>query len=110
MDFTEREEPSYVVLEPSGKLNLVTAGPIKARIADLARVGKANIVLDLAQVDFIDSSGLGALVAGRKSAQSADGDLRVANASEQVITALRLTNLDRLFAPFDSVEAAADGW
>jgi len=110
MDFTERAEANYMVLEPSGKLNLVAAGPLKARIADLARSGKSRIVVDMAGVDFIDSSGLGALVAGHKAARDAGGDLRVANVGEQVEAVLKLTNLDRLFAPHASVKAAADGW
>lgn len=110
MDFTERAEANYMVLEPSGKLNLVAAGPLKARIADLARSGKSRIVVDMSGVDFIDSSGLGALVTGHKVAREAGGDLRVANVGEQVAAVMKLTNLDRLFVPHASVKAAADGW
>jgi len=110
MDFTERAEANYLVLEPQGKLNLVAAGPLKARIIDLARSGKSNLVVDMAGVDFIDSSGLGALVAGHKAARDAGGDLRVANVGDQVAAVMKLTNLDRLFVPHASVEAAANGW
>ena len=110
MDFTERSEKNYLVLEPTGRLNLVAARPLKARIADLARGGQANLVVDLAGVDFIDSSGLGTLVTGRRAAQQAGGDLRIANACDQVQAVLKLTNLDQILTPHDSVAKAADGW
>src|SRR5205809_5297005 len=45
--------------------------------------GNRQLVVDLDQVNFIDSSGLGALISGLKSARQAGGDLRIANPSEQ---------------------------
>jgi anti-sigma B factor antagonist len=110
MDFKETDSGAYTLLAPDGKLNLVSAPPIKARIDDLVKNGKARIVLDLEAVDFIDSSGLGALIGGLKSARQAGGDLRVAQAGEQIKAVLKLTNLDRILAPYATVEEATNGW
>jgi len=58
----------------------------------------------------VDSSGLGALIGGLKTARQADGDLRIAAPTEQVATVLGLTNLDRVLRPFATVEDAVRGW
>ena len=110
MDFQERDLGGIVVLAPQGRFNLVSAPRVKARIDDLAHSGRARIVVDLAGVDFIDSSGLGALIGGLKTARQAGGDVRIAAPGEQVRAVLGLTNLDRILMPYNTVEAAADGW
>jgi anti-sigma B factor antagonist len=110
MSFDEADNGTYVVLAPEGKFNLVAAPPIKARIDDLVAGGKARLVVDLHAVDFIDSSGLGALIGGLKSARQQGGDLRIAAAGNQVRAVLKLTNLDRILSPYETVEEAAHGW
>ena len=72
--------------------------------------GKARLVVDLHAVDFIDSSGLGALIGGLKPARQQGGDLRIAAAGDQVRAVLKLTNLDRILSPYATVEEALHGW
>jgi anti-sigma B factor antagonist len=110
MSFEEVDQGTYVVLEPEGKFNLVAAPQLKARIDDLVAVGKARLVVDLHAVDFIDSSGLGALIGGLKTARQQGGDLRIAAAGDQVRAVLKLTNLDRILAPYASIEEAIHDW
>ena len=110
MDFQETATGSYVVIAPQGKLNLVVAPRLKSRIDALVGEGKAKIVVDLSAVEFIDSSGLGSLIGGLKAARLAGGDVRIAAAGDQVKAVLKLTNLDRILATHDSVEAATRGW
>jgi anti-sigma B factor antagonist len=98
------------VLRLDGRLNMVSAPRLKGAIDHLVDGGSPRVVVDLGGVVFMDSSGLGALIAGLKKARQASGDLRVAAANEQVLTVLRLTNLDRVLRPHESVEAATDGW
>ena len=64
MSFEEVDGGTHVMLAPEGKFNLVAAPPLKARIDDLVAAGKSRLVVDLHAVDFIDSSGLGALIGG----------------------------------------------
>jgi anti-sigma B factor antagonist len=110
MTFAEVDQGTHVVLSPEGKFNLVAAPPLKERIDDLVATGKNHLVVDLAAVDFIDSSGLGALIGGLKAARQAGGDLRIAGAATQVQAVLKLTNLDRILTPFASVDEALHGW
>jgi anti-sigma B factor antagonist len=95
-----------VVLHLSGKLNMVSAPAVRERIAGLVGDGSSRLVVDLGGVPFLDSSGLGALIAGLKGARQAGGDLRIATPSEQTRLVLRLTNMDRVLTPYDTPEEA----
>lgn len=110
MSFEEVDQSTHVVLAPQGKFNLVAAPPLKTRIDDLVAAGRVRLIVDLHAVDFIDSSGLGALIGGLKSARQQGGDLRIAAAGEQVRAVLKLTNLDRILAPYTTIEEALHDW
>jgi anti-anti-sigma factor len=98
------------VAEMVGDLNLLCASDVRARLATAVNDGQRRLVVDLAQVNFIDSSGLGALISGLKSARQAGGDLRIARPGEQARVVLKLTTLDRVLRPYESVEDALAGF
>ena len=103
MEMETRTEGDATVLICQGRLNMVAASRLKSRVDEVIANGSPRIVVDLAGVEFIDSSGLGALVSGLKTARQAGGDLRLARAGEQVRTVLSLTNLDRVLRSHDTV-------
>lgn len=65
-----------------------------------------NIVADLTEATWINSSGLGTLITGLTTVRSSGGDLRLANISERVSRPLEITKLDSVYKIFDSVEEA----
>jgi len=67
----------------------------------------SRIVLDMSDMTFIDSSGLGAMVAVTKHLDG--GDLRLANVSGHIRMLLRLTRLDQVFSVFEDVKSALQG-
>lgn len=87
------------VVVPRGRLNMVSAGRLREALAELVGSGTSRVVVDLAETTFLDSSGLGALIAGLKSARQAGGDLRVARPTPEVLTVFELTNLDKVLRP-----------
>jgi anti-sigma B factor antagonist len=103
---TETLDATTAVIRPQGRLTMVSTGGLKTLVAETVQAGRTHIVVDLAETDFIDSSGLGALVAGLKTARQAGGDLRIARPTEQVKTVLALTNLDRVLRPAASIKGA----
>jgi len=98
------------VLRLDGRLNMVAAPRLKEAVDQVVEGGRPRVVVDMAEVTFMDSSGLGALIAGLKKARQRNGDLRISGMNDQVATVLRLTNLDRVLRAHPSVEAATDGW
>ena len=101
---------STAVVRPSGRLDLMVAADLKARIEALVSDGFHQLVIDLNDVPFIDSSGLGALIGGLKAARSAGGDVRIARAHEQIRYVLRVSTLDGILKPYPTVEDALEGY
>ncbi|MFY0407209.1 STAS domain-containing protein [Solicola sp. PLA-1-18] len=96
------------VVTPIGRLNMVSARRLSEVVTDLVGGGTNRIVVDMGQTDFMDSSGLGALIAGLKTTRQAGGDLRLACPTEQIQTVLELTNLNKVLRPRPTVEGAFD--
>jgi anti-sigma B factor antagonist len=96
------------VVRPRGRLNMAAARRLKEVLDGVVAGGSTRIVVDMDETTFLDSSGLGALIAGLKSARQAGGDLRVARPTEAVRTVFSLTNLDRVLNLRDTVEGAFD--
>ncbi|TFV55447.1 anti-sigma factor antagonist [Mycobacterium sp. PS03-16] len=101
-------DSGVTVIRPDGRLNMVAAPALRKQLHDLVEGGSTRVVVDLSATEFIDSSGLGALISGLKIARQAGGDLRIAAPSRQVVTVLELTNLNRVLRAHDSAEAAFD--
>jgi anti-sigma B factor antagonist len=99
-------EDGVAVLKPYGRLTMVTAPELRQLVAQTITSGQARIVVDLSATEFMDSSGLGALISGLKTARQAGGDLRIAGLGPQVATVLQLTNLDRVLRSYASVAEA----
>lgn len=98
-----------VVIKPDGRLNLAAAPALRQQLHRLIQDGNARLVVDLSGVSTVDSSGLGALISGLKSARQAGGDLRIAAPGQQVSAVLELTNLNRVLIIAVSAESAFDG-
>lgn len=96
------------VVRPRGRLNMVAARSLKKTLATLVGEGRTRIVVDLAETSFLDSSGLGALIGGLKSARQAGGDLRIARPTPEVLTVFQLTNMDKVLRPRPDVDSAFD--
>ena len=106
MRFELHEHETYTAIGAKGRLNVIAAPDLRAVVGETLAAGHRRLVLDLAETDFMDSSGLGALVSCLKSVRQAGGDLRIANVGEQIMMILRLTRMDRILTPHASVEDA----
>ena len=105
---TRTTESGVVVVQPTGRLNMVAAPALRKQLNYIVESGKNRIVIDLSATEFIDSSGLGVLIAALKIARNAGGDLRIAAPTQQVCTVLELSNLDRVLRAYDSADSAFD--
>lgn len=108
MDVHVTTEGEVSVLSCQGRLTMTTAKALRETVETTVSKGSSRLVVDLSGVPFIDSSGLGVLIAGLKRARQAGGDLRIAGAGQQVTTVLGLTNLDRVLRPYADVESARE--
>jgi anti-sigma B factor antagonist len=98
------------VLECTGRLNMVSAPAFRETVAAVVDGGHHRVVVELSGVEFMDSSGLGALVGCLKTARQAGGDLRIAAPSEQVTMVLTLSNIDKILRTYPDGDAAVANW
>ena len=98
------------VLEVGGEIDVYTAPQLRERLVALVDSGDRRVVVDLARVEFLDSTGLGVLVGAPKRLRGAGGELSLVCSQERLLKIFRITGLDRVFTLFESVAAAtADG-
>ena len=96
------------VIVAKGRMNALSAPSMKTRIQELVEEGQVEIVCDLSEVGFLDSSGLAALVSGLKATRERGGFLKLVGLNDQVARVFRLTMLDHVFEMYPSVEAALE--
>lgn len=97
MDLTSRQSEDRVVIALRGELDVTDAASVASALIALA-ARNCEIIVDLAGLEFIDSSGLAALVLARKHARQAGGDLLLAAPQHHVLRMLTSTRLTEFFA------------
>lgn len=106
VDVSTRECDSQVVVALRGQLDMAEAAGVAAAFTAVAARGP-QIIVDLAGLEFIDSSGVAALVRGRKLTRQAGGELLLAAPRQQVLRVLTLTRLVDAFPVHATVAEAA---
>ena len=81
---------------------------LRQEVAQLVAAGDARLVLDLAAVDFIDSTGLGAVIGALRRVRSHDGELVLVCPEPRLQRVFEMCDLDRVFELHGSVDAAVD--
>jgi anti-anti-sigma factor len=88
------------IIKPAGVLDGIQANQLRHQVSELLASGHNFVMLDLADVNFIDSSGLSALIIALKMLRIAGGDLYLCSIAEPVRNLLSMTRIDRLFGNF----------
>ena len=99
---------SWPVLSVAGEVDIQTSPILQKHLQELLDQGKTSIVVDLAEVTFLDSTGLSVLVAGIKRCQGAGGDMRIVSPQPNVRRVLEITGLTDVFHVDAPDEAASD--
>jgi anti-sigma B factor antagonist len=98
------------VVAPEGELDARTSAEIKDALADLVQQGHTRLIVDLGHVPYVDSSGLGAIVAAMKRARAAQGDLMLCALQNEVRLILELTGLTKQMAVHPGRQEAMASW
>jgi anti-sigma B factor antagonist len=98
------------VFELVGSLDIATSPTVRAALTSASERGNHRLVVDLTQVDFLDSTGLGALIGGQRRAKEFNGEVRLVAKEGQILRLLRITGLLKVFAVYATLDdALADG-
>ncbi len=101
-----RTESGWGVLDVKGEVDLYTSPQLKDKVTEMIEQGQSKLVIDLTDVGFMDSSGLGVLVTALKRARERDGQLALVAPEGSVHKVLTITGLDRVFPIHQSVTEA----
>ena len=107
---TENMEGVAVLFVREDRLDANNSEELKAELRRLFDSGTKDLVIDLKEIHFIDSSGLGVLVSGYKNASILHGSLKLSNLQSQVKSMFELTRLHRVFDIFTSVDDALQSY
>lgn len=105
------EKYTAAVIELKGDF---MGGPKDAEFSESLRKlisdGKKNIIIDLKETGFINSTGLGMLIAGYTTVKNGGGELKLANVTEKIESLLVITKLTSVFTNYKSVEDAVNSF
>jgi anti-sigma B factor antagonist len=103
-------EGGHTVLAMSGEVDVYTAPALRAQLADLLNLGRRQLVIDLTEVEFLDSTWLGILIAGLKKSREQGGRLSLVCSRASLLKLFAVTGLDQVFVIHRTVpDAVAAG-
>ena len=108
MEIIEERVDDVDLLTFKGRLDTNSAKDVKEKINILTKENRIKIVMDMADVNFMDSSGLGSLVASLRSVNKLGGDIKIASLQDPIRVIFELTKLHRVFEIFDDKGSAVD--
>jgi anti-sigma B factor antagonist len=107
---TEAHATVMVIFVREERLDAHNSGELKTEMNRLFESGTKNLLIDLKDVRFVDSSGLGVLVSGYKNASTRQGSVKLCGLQTQVKSMFELTRLHRVFDIFQTVDEALESY
>jgi len=105
LEIAVQRADGYTICRPVGELDAYTVGRFREALGELASVDR--LLIDLSDVPFMDSAGLGALIGGIRRAREAGGEVAVACSRPTLTRLLHTTGFDRIVSVTETVEGAA---
>ena len=97
-----RTHAGWTVVGVEGELDLFSAPQLREAISECLRRGANQVLVDLSDVRFVDSTALGVLIGGLKRVRDRGGDMALLGPQRTVRRVLGITGLDKIFAIYDS--------
>ena len=105
MDITVKDLGKHKVMEVVGDVDLYNVGELKQAIFRLLDGEDVkSMIIDMSSINYMDSSGIGALVAGQKKIKTRGGSFALLNMKEDVLNILKLATLDQFFKIYENEE------
>ncbi|MGA2132860.1 MAG: STAS domain-containing protein [Bryobacteraceae bacterium] len=111
LEIEQREREGIVIVDLKGRITMgAEAGALREKVAALTAAGSKYVILNMAQIDYIDSTGLGALVMCATSQRKAGGMLKLLNLNRRNIELLVMTKLATVFDLFTDEQDAVNSF
>lgn len=100
------EENGTLIFKLRGSLDLATAPTVRAALTEATEKGNHDLLVDLTQLEFLDSTGLGVLIGAHRRAAERGGSLRLVIADGPISRLLNITGLIAVFSVYHSIDDA----
>jgi anti-sigma B factor antagonist len=110
MEIEVTQTGGVTLVVPKSDLDMGTADQMKRTLTELIEKGQSKLVMDLTGVAYVDSSGLGALVAAMKQARAVGGNLKLCGLQEDVRSIFEMTRLIKVMAVHSDRQEAVASW
>jgi anti-anti-sigma factor len=110
VEIQETVREGIAVLSLKGRLTVGESNSIRDKINECAAAGRVNVILDLTDVDYVDSTGLGTMVICFTSLKKQGGALKLVNPNKRNVELLLLTKLHTVFHVFTEVQDAVNSF
>jgi len=108
---THQADNGVTVVAATGRLDVSGAPTLREAIGEVVNTdGTPRVIIDMGGISFVDSTGLGSVIAALKQIRNSQGELRLAAPNQQARVVLELTTLDRVFPYYATVEEALTGF
>jgi anti-sigma B factor antagonist len=108
LEIETAHEHGRAVVTPRGEIDLVTQLQLKQHINELVVNGHVDIVVDLNETTFLDSTGLGALIGARRQTHAFKGSFAVVCVHERILKLFRITGIEKFIPVYESREVLFD--
>ncbi len=106
LTLTTREADGKTIVAVGGEIDVYTAPKLRDKITELVSGGSYHLVVDMQEVEFLDSTGLGVLVGGLKKVRAHEGSLQLICNQDRLLKIFRITGLAKVFTIHESADAA----
>ena len=106
LTLTTREADGKTIVAVGGEIDVYTAPKLRDKITELVGQGSYRLVVDMQQVEFLDSTGLGVLVGGLKKVRAHDGSLQLVCNQDRLLKIFRITGLAKVFVIHETADEA----
>lgn len=110
LEITEHERESIAVLQFKGRLTVGESNRVRDKVNEVMAAGRVNVIFDLGQVEYIDSTGLGGMVICFTTLKKAGGALKLVNPNKRNVELLLLTKLHTIFEVFNDEQDAVNSF
>ena len=111
MQFSVSEKKGAVIVKLEGEM---VSGPdatlLSEKLHELIQAGKKKIILDMAAIDYMNSSGLGILIGGLTTVRNQGGDIKLIHLAPKLKELLRITKLDCVFDVYENEDEAIENF
>lgn len=104
MDIEYKNIGEHKIIQVTGEVDLYNVSELKKALFSITDGNCKSVIVDMKNVNYMDSSGIGALVAGQKKMRAHNGTFALMNIHEDVLNILKLATLDRFFRIYESEE------